>query len=349
MVRKMFAGGNSARGFYSFFDQMFSDNIEQIFLLKGGPGTGKSHLMKNLAEYASKQGYPVELFYCASDPDSLDGIVLPEQHAGVVDATAPHVQDPVLPGCREEIVNLGDNWDRDVLVDAKGEIAALTRANKQAYGRAYRYLRAAEEIEELWAAVNAQSAGEQGTEKALDILLETFGSIKPGSRRGKERHTFATAITPQGIVSHIDELVTDYSQRWIIRCAPGTGAQEVFSALVSAARLSGVSMEIFHRPLLPHQIEHVLFPDLGVAVLSRVEPFDLLATGTEIDLLPDQHKTEVPRRVKDLYGELLESGIAELKEAKRIHDDLEALYIQALDFARSNLVYETLRSRIFGS
>ena len=32
--------------------------------------------MKNLAEYASKQGYPVELFYCASDPDSLDGIVL---------------------------------------------------------------------------------------------------------------------------------------------------------------------------------------------------------------------------------------------------------------------------------
>ena len=35
MVRKMFAGGNSARGFYSFFDQMFSDNIEQIFLLKG--------------------------------------------------------------------------------------------------------------------------------------------------------------------------------------------------------------------------------------------------------------------------------------------------------------------------
>lgn len=349
MVRKMFAGGNSARGFYSLFDQMFGDEIEQVFLLKGGPGTGKSYLMNNLADYALGQGYSVELFYCASDPDSLDGIVFPEQRAGVVDATAPHTQDPVLPGCREEIINLGENWDRTLLVDNKKEIAALTRANKQAYQRAYRYLRAAEEMEELWAAINSQSVDQDRVNKAREQLIELFGSIRLGRAIGRERHAFATAITPQGVVSHIEELVEEYSQRWIIRCAPGTGAQEIFTALISAARLGGVSMEVFHRSLLPHQIEHVLFPELGAAVLSEVEPFALSTAGTVIDLRSNKGKTEVPRRVKDLYGELLESGIAELKEAKRIHDELEALYIQAIDFDRADRVYALLHSRIFDS
>jgi hypothetical protein len=52
-------------------------------------------LLQDAVEHGAQ---PVELFYCSSDPDSLDGIVLPLQQTGMVDATAPHVQDPTLPG-----------------------------------------------------------------------------------------------------------------------------------------------------------------------------------------------------------------------------------------------------------
>jgi len=345
----MFAGGNSARGFYSLFDQMFSSRIEQVFLLKGGPGTGKSTLMQNLAQYAVEHNQPVELFYCSSDPNSLDGIVLPLQQTGMVDATAPHVQDPTFPGCREEIINLGDNWNRTDLLAAKGEIITLTKANKAAYAKAYRYLRAAEEMEELWAEINQAHLQAEGVRAVVRMLFEALQLTESRGELGGglERHLFASAITPDGLISHIGELVQDYPRRWVLRCAPGTGVQAVFTALVSAARLAGVYAEVFHRPLIPTQIEHMLFPELGNAVLSHDElsPWD--AAGEVIDLRGNVDQDEVPQRVKDLYRELLESGIEQLAQAKSIHDELERFYIDAVDFARLEKVRAQLHARIF--
>lgn len=348
MMRKMFAGGNSSRGFYSLFDHMFSGEIEQIFLLKGGPGTGKSTLMQRLAQRAAAEGWPVELFFCSSDPDSLDGIVLPAQRAGVVDATAPHIQDPILPGCREEIINLGDNWDSSVLRQAKDEIAALTKANKAAYARAYRYLRAAEEMEGLWAQINSQYVHAAGISQTAGTLLQEV-SLKLGAAPARrERHLFASAITPVGLVSHIGELAASYPQRWVLRWEPGTGIQDVFENLIHAARLAGVYMEIFHRPLLPDQIEHVLFPELGIAVLSEGEFTSPGLSGRVVDLRTLRRQDQVPQRVKDFHRELLEGAVQELAEAKAVHDELEKIYVSALDFARAEAVGQDLAIRIFG-
>ena len=47
----------------------------QMYLIKSGPGCGKSTLMKRLARKAEQQGQPIERVHCASDPDSLDGVV----------------------------------------------------------------------------------------------------------------------------------------------------------------------------------------------------------------------------------------------------------------------------------
>ena len=45
-TRKMFPGGNTANGFYSFFDYIIPNDVNRIFCLKGGPGVGKSSFMK---------------------------------------------------------------------------------------------------------------------------------------------------------------------------------------------------------------------------------------------------------------------------------------------------------------
>ena len=48
-TKHYFACGNTAKGFHNFF----RNNIElltKIFILKGGPGTGKSTLMKKLGK-----------------------------------------------------------------------------------------------------------------------------------------------------------------------------------------------------------------------------------------------------------------------------------------------------------
>jgi len=344
----MFAGGNSARGFHSLFHHMFDDQIEQIFLLKGGPGTGKSTLMQNLAAEAEARGLPVEMFFCSSDPSSLDGVVFPSQRSGVVDATAPHVQDPVLPGCREELINLGESWDHTALRKAQKEIAALTAANKAAYARAYRYLRAAEEIEELWAQINKEYLDAVGTAAAASALLRQLPhAALDAAAPAKERHLFAAAITPVGVVDHIGGLAESCTERWVLHWAPGTGLQEVFDTLLSAARLLHLRMEIFHRPMLPSQVEHVIFPDIGLAVLSQDERAGGGLSGRAVDLREHLAKEAAPPRVKELFSELMELAVGELAQAKAIHDELEDIYVSAVDFTRTEQVRQYLTERIF--
>ncbi len=72
---RYFAASNSAGGFRSYFDDIFpTEKFERLFIIKGGPGTGKSHLMRRAADFAHKLGCTVEYFHCSSDPLSLDGI-----------------------------------------------------------------------------------------------------------------------------------------------------------------------------------------------------------------------------------------------------------------------------------
>ena len=51
LTKKFFAAANSFNGFVSYFDCIFdSKDFSKIYVLKGGPGTGKSSLMRSVKE-----------------------------------------------------------------------------------------------------------------------------------------------------------------------------------------------------------------------------------------------------------------------------------------------------------
>ena len=47
---KVFPGGNTALGFYSFYDHIIEPDAARIFVIKGGPGVGKSTFMRYIGE-----------------------------------------------------------------------------------------------------------------------------------------------------------------------------------------------------------------------------------------------------------------------------------------------------------
>lgn len=49
-IKKIFPGAVTSQGFYSFYHYMVQQNANHIFVLKGGPGVGKSTFMKKLAK-----------------------------------------------------------------------------------------------------------------------------------------------------------------------------------------------------------------------------------------------------------------------------------------------------------
>ncbi|MBR5869419.1 MAG: hypothetical protein IKZ09_00145, partial [Clostridia bacterium] len=141
-----FAAANTADGFYSHFPMLFDPlcgRWQKIYIIKGGPGTGKSSFMKRTAEYAEKRGLHVERCYCSSDTRSLDGIRIPAIGVAMLDGTAPHTVDAVLPGAVEEIINLGMFFDTGMLGGKRDAIRALQEENTAHHLRAKRYLHAA--------------------------------------------------------------------------------------------------------------------------------------------------------------------------------------------------------------
>ena len=99
-----FLGANSRRGFFSLYDQ-FPPEGSFLHVIKGGPGTGKSTLLKAIADRAEARGLEVHRVLCSGDPDSLDGVAIPTLALAWVDGTAPHITEPGLFGVT------GDYWN----------------------------------------------------------------------------------------------------------------------------------------------------------------------------------------------------------------------------------------------
>lgn len=85
-----FLGANSPTGFYSLYDHLLSPKeARAIYILKGGPGCGKSTLMRKIGAWAQESGLEAEYILCSGDPDSLDALILPSKKVAIVDGTAP--------------------------------------------------------------------------------------------------------------------------------------------------------------------------------------------------------------------------------------------------------------------
>ena len=90
-IRKFFPGANSAYGFYSLYGQLYTAASKKVFILKGGPGTGKSTFLNSIGEAMRRDGFDVEYHYCSAAPSSLDGVVIPAAGVALLDGTSPHV------------------------------------------------------------------------------------------------------------------------------------------------------------------------------------------------------------------------------------------------------------------
>ena len=144
-----FAARNSHNGFQSHFDGIFNPkDYTRLFILKGGPGTGKSTFMRGLVSFANGSGIDAEAVLCSSDPSSLDGVIMENggNRVAVIDGTAPHCQDPIFPGAIDTIINLGDGFDTDLLEAKRDDILTLSESKGREYKSAYSALKSAKGV-----------------------------------------------------------------------------------------------------------------------------------------------------------------------------------------------------------
>lgn len=347
-----FLGANTPVGFVSFFDELNSPEEKQrCFIIKGGPGTGKSTLMKSIADELERNGFEVHRVHCSSDPDSLDAVRCEGLKLNIADGTSPHVIEPAFPGAVENIINLGEAWDDSKLSAQRDEIISLTRSNSACHSRSVRFLKTAG----LLISDSRRLAESSVYEEKISLYVNRFikRNCKPTGHCGHETRVFLSAVTPENVV-FFSSTVNRLAQQIIeIDDSIGLASSMLTESLRVAALRSGLDVIAGYCPLDPTgRPEHIIIPSCSVAFIRRHDRYGETPSTRAIHarrftdserLAAHRQKLAFNRKASD---EMISEAAAALSQAKKIHDELERIYISAMDFDKLDLIKKQTLNRI---
>lgn len=331
--KKYFAAANGYNGFTSYFDSVFrSENFERVFILKGGPGTGKSSFMKKISTYFFELGCDVDEIYCSSDPKSLDGVICKHKDKSValLDGTSPHERDALFPGAIDELVCLGDAWETRWLISSKEKILSLVKEKREAYKNAYSYLSISGVADRFIHSVCFSYFDKyQAKIKAEEILCDYHSE-----NNTDEKNMLVSAFCKKGL---IDLPVEEYYSGIKIGVFGDEYSRLLFiDVLLKAARDRGISLTRLPSPLSSCHTEGIIF-DNPKLLIKRGVGEDVSADDFIYDDRLYLEKTKQARTVK---ADALSEAQRWLNIASELHADLENIYTRSMNFNKIDEIIE---------
>lgn len=333
-----FLGGNTPAGFYSLYHQLSDPaRMRALYIIKGGPGSGKSTLMRRVERHVQAAGLNVEEVLCSGDPGSLDGVIIPELGAALVDGTAPHVVEPRCPGVVERYIDLSGFYDQNGLQPLKEPILAATAEYQGHYKRVYRCLGAAGELrrnmDEL---LDTETVQQRLAKRAAGIISRELK--RPAQGDGRTQQRFLSAVTHRGAFT-LWNTVSAQADR-VYELADSCGlAHHLLTPVLTAALAAGHDAVACPDPMAPDRLAHLILPGLSLAFVTstREDPWPHRAyRRLRLDAMadPEAYRLNRPRLrfTKRVAAALMDEGVAGLARAKEAHDRLEELYNPYVDF-----------------
>ena len=321
-----FASSNSMTGFYSYFDTIYNPRkLEKIYIIKGGPGTGKSSMIKAVKSKLKNRN--CEMFLCSSDTHSYDGILIDNKIA-VIDGTSPHSVEAKIPGAVESIIDNGCAITEGIK-KYKSRITELADQKSKLYRAAYVYLKASGEIKkDCTKTVTSKMYNEK-----IDAAISRFfkqNFIKKGKYDSQIRLT--KGITPNGMYStHSFENLSKKTALIV----NGKGIEEsIYLMIIEKAKEYGINTTISYDPLIPYSPDGLMFTDNSFCVVNFEPDYH-----GEIDY--DKYKIFNCERfidkneLNEIKGKLkfaFKCHESLLKEAQNVHKELEEIYINNTNY-----------------
>lgn len=341
--QKYFAASNSAEGFKSYYGEVFDPcKYSRIYVIKGGSGTGKGYFMKEVAREAEKRGFFPTYIYCSSDPESLDGVIIPELTTAIIDGTAPHVVEPSLVGAIEVIVDLGAFLNTSMLSGSRKVIGEIVRQKDECYERAYRYLAAYKQISEN---MDRMILPYLKLEKMKKFVARLTSDI---SGEGNEEYRLVRSVGMKGRVffdtyrrnAEIYYRIDDHYE----------SAHFLMQELYRALHQRGADMKLSPDPIISARYGSISFDNDRVAFEIAGDAQDegravnmkrfLDGVGT-VRIRGD---FRAAMRVRDNVSDLAQ---LELEKAKKYHFTLEEIYGAAMDFEAKEQLTREICDKIF--
>ena len=247
--------------------------------------------------------------------------------------TLAHVIEPQYPAAVDRYVDLGRFYDLIAAKTAADDVKACTHAYKSAYVRAYHSLKAARQVElDAINSVHRDFDAARLDRRLKGIIAREFRS--KGNQQGKTTHRFLGSITHKGYIWRYDSVdalcpkVYEFVDAWEL-------AGPALARLHAAAVEKGWDTIVCVAPEDVGRMEHLLIPGLGLAFITSCPGMDYGKKPYRRIRLDAVAETEGKSRLRfqtRMVALLREEAVDALKEAKRNHDALEAVYNPYVDF-----------------
>ncbi|MBH1940781.1 hypothetical protein I5677_07765 [Mobilitalea sibirica] len=346
---QFFLGSNTKQGFVPLFDDIRDPvNSNRLYILKGGPGSGKSSLMRRIAKTLEEHSHRIEYIPCASDPQSLDAFIDYNIKIAMVDGTAPHTLDPKYPGTYDTIINVGDAWDADTLTKKKHKIIELSDEISACHSMATSCIASA-------AALLDRNKTMAKCYIDYDSIQETASMIcdklKPYTSSGKEHKRLLSAVSVGRTVFFEDTVKALCTKVYVIEDEWGAASDTLLSELREFAILNQIDVITCYCSVhTPEKIDHLLFPSAktGIITSNSFHPSSIKNCVLINGLMRSLKESDLDSMTKHLSiaQQLIETASQHVLRAKELHDDLEAYYISAMDFSKVDTIYKQIMSEI---
>ena len=351
-----FLGANTPQGFVSRYDQLGNPREGwRCYVIKGGPGSGKSTLMKKIARAAAGLEPEMELIHCSSDQSSLDAVILPRRRVAVADGTPPHTIEPKYPGAYEVTVPLFSCWDDRILQQKREEIISLGQSIGSTHEYCVRFLSAAGSL-----LGDSYRMALEVTDKAK---IERYAAAFVGRELGKPKEfcpvdqtRFLSAVTDKGSVL-FEQTAQSLADRIIfVEDEWGAASRLLLSAIRAQALKAGFRVVSCYCPLAPFdKLEHLFIPEAGVGLMTanRFHKLSLTPLRTIHARRFCNAESLKLRRKRIAFNsraaaQMLEQAAALMQDAKQLHDRLEEHYRCAVDFAKVDELTDFYLEKILG-
>ncbi|MCZ8517772.1 hypothetical protein O9H85_36885 [Paenibacillus filicis] len=346
-----FARGNTARGAHFLYKSAF-DWLNQIFVLTGPQGTGKSTVIRSLADNLLEKGQHVQCFHSPLRPDELDGIIATELKVGIVDG---RVCEGIPKNEAGEIVaiNFGEALDNSrIFPEHLGTIEELRGQLVDAYSKAYETFLTALRIHDEWEKYYIENMDFMKADQISQELIQELYAGHENDTPTIGRHLFFGAATPKGAFDFIQSLTAQLERRIFIKGRPGSGKSTLLKKLAAAAEKNGIEVQVYHCGFDPNSLDMLIFPKLSTAIFDSNAPHEYFPDRDGDEILDMYTLTMAPgtdeafaaeiAAIKERYSAKMKEATAHLALAEDIDSQIKAFYVAATNFS----IVEELRLQL---
>lgn len=324
---RTFISANGKDGFFSLYDEVFDiKKFDKIYMIFGGPGTGKSTFLRSISRKGTEKGARVEEIACSSDPYSLDGVILEkgDGRIGILDGTPPHARVITSPAVCEELIDLGAFWDEKCLTAHKRELFALAEQKKRAYACTYALLSALGALREER---RLRLSPHFDREKARRQIKHKLASCK---EKGEAKRRLLRSFSGAGEV--VLPFPTVAFDNVLFVGGDKLSAEMYLSYFEEIARELSIKRTVFLSPLDGKSTDAVFLEESKTLLIKET----LRQSGqTGRRIVADRFFTAIPEESKErreIYDGVKRAALTALAEAKEAHAAMEEYYIDGMNF-----------------